>query len=43
MSPQSEYALEAALVAQLNGMEYDSGGLNEAAMPANFKPIWLHR
>lgn len=33
MSPQSEYALEAALVAQLNGKEYASVVLaNKAAM-----------
>jgi len=44
MSLQSEYALEAALVAQLNGMEYGSGVLeSEAAMLANLKPIWLYR
>ena len=38
MSTQSEYALEAALIAQLNGMEYASVVIdNEAAMLANLK------
>ncbi len=38
MPPQSEYALEAALIAQLNGMEYASVVIdNEAAMLANLK------
>lgn len=38
MPPQSEYALEAALIAQLNGMEYASVAIeDEAAMLANLK------
>ncbi len=38
MSTQSEYALEAALIAQLNGMEYASVVIeDEAAMLANLK------
>ena len=38
MSPQSEYALEAALIDQLNGMEYASVAIeDEAAMLANLK------
>jgi len=38
LSTQSEYALEAALIAQLKGMEYDSVTLDdEAAMLANLK------
>lgn len=38
MSTQSEYALEAALIAQLNGMEYASVMIDdEAAMLANLK------
>lgn len=38
MSTQSEYALEAALIAQLNGMEYASVVVeDEAAMLANLK------
>lgn len=38
MTTQSEYALEAALIAQLNGMEYASVVIdNEAAMLANLK------
>lgn len=38
MSTQSEYALEAALISQLNGMEYESVVLeDEAAMLANLK------
>ena len=38
MSTQSEYALEAALITQLKGMEYDSVTLDdEAAMLANLK------
>lgn len=38
MFPQSEYALEAALIAQLNGMEYASVAIeDEVAMLANLK------
>ena len=38
MSPQSEYALEAALIDQLKGMEYGFVRIDdEAAMLANFK------
>ena len=38
MSTQSEYALEAALIAQLNGMEYESIRIDdETAMLANLK------
>ena len=38
MSPQSEYALEAALIAQLQSMEYSSVTIDdEASMLANFK------
>ena len=38
MSTQSEYALEAALIAQLNGMEYANVMIDdEVAMLANLK------
>ena len=38
MPPQSEYALEAALISQLKGMEYANVVIeDEAAMLANLK------